>query len=370
MKTLNKQLPDICRTSSRPQLFLILLLMCHISWAWSKSDEKELQITHDYSFQVGTNDLLRVDNRFGNITVTHWNEKKVSIHVVIESKAKSEQQARESIERVDISAKQVNNEVIAITTLKEKNGNRYTKEQLAIHYYIKIPSKLKIDLMQKYGNIILPEENDGTSTLNVKYGNIQAGNFTAPLNLEAKYGNVNIGSVARANLDVGYCGNVVLLNASDLQVDAKYSNLDVQNIDKLSLENKYGNIKTAKVKNASIEVKYGGVTLGEVQQSLMMEISYSSGKINLASNFQRVAIEARYGNVNLYVDPQASFRVRAEDIKYGSYELKGFHVTRSSVEDKINYFSEINGGTGGNINFEGNNYSNLRIRPLKSDSHE
>ena len=48
------------------------------------------------SFNVGKNDILQVDNRYGNITVTHWSKSEVSIRVVIEAKAATRKRHRTS----------------------------------------------------------------------------------------------------------------------------------------------------------------------------------------------------------------------------------------------------------------------------------
>ena len=62
----------------RAGLLMLLVLFCSVSgWAAKQESIKKKEINK--SFNVGKNDILQVDNRYGNITVTHWSKSEVSI---------------------------------------------------------------------------------------------------------------------------------------------------------------------------------------------------------------------------------------------------------------------------------------------------
>ena len=57
----------------RAGLLMLLVLFCSVSgWAAKQESIKKKEINK--SFNVGKNDILQVDNRYGNITVTHWSK--------------------------------------------------------------------------------------------------------------------------------------------------------------------------------------------------------------------------------------------------------------------------------------------------------
>lgn len=347
-------------------LLAMVVLFCTVTAQAEKAEyTKKKEINK--SFNVSVSDLLQVDNRYGNITITHWSKNEVSIQVIVEAKAGSEERAQASVDRVNIEINKSGQTVSAITSLKSQNWNGSGNERLTINYFINIPSKLNIDLAQKYGNIHLPEKNEGRSTLLAKYGNINGGSFTSHLNLESAYGNVELENIDDASFDLSYCGNVSFKNAETLSVDSKYSNLKLGNIKKLDLEQKYGNLKIEQVDKANIECKYSDGTIDYVVQELNLnEFDYSKLNIKeLASGFSRIYASARYSNLNIGIPTKASFSVSAEEMKYGNLNIKGFDITKSEVEDKVNHYKEINGGRGGKIEFDGNNYSNLQIRNLQ-----
>lgn len=354
------------QTKSRSILLLAILLITStvISWAEKPESIKKKEISK--SFNVSLSDLLMTDNRYGNTTITHWNKNEVAIRVEIEAKAETEERAQATIDRIQIELKKTGNTVSAVTSLKQQNWNGGNNERFTINYYISMPSKLTIDLSQKYGNINLPDKNEGKSKIQVKYGNLNAGSFTETLDLEAKYGNVDINNVVKAYMDLGYCGNVSIGNAALLDTDNKYSNMNVKKCTQIIMENKYGNVHIESIDKGDIGIKYSEATIGSVKDELIVgELAYSTLTIKeLSSNFKKLDVDARYSTLNVNVPSKTSFKISAENLKYGSRNVSGFNITNSSTQDKVNHYYEINGANKGHIYFDGNNYSNINVKAL------
>ena len=288
---------------------------------------------------------MQVDNRYGNITVTHWSKSEVSIRVVIEAKARNDEKAQAIIDRVNIRMEKMGNTVSAVTSLRSQNGNGGSNESFTINYYVNMPSELTCDLTQKYGNIIMPAN--------------------------------NISDVDNATLDLAYCGKSSIRNGSQLNIDSKYSNLSLGNVRKMNTEAKYGDIHIDRLDNGYMELKYGNCKIDELKQGITVdELSYSTLTIkDLASNFDKVNVDARYGNLNIYIDVNASFRVVANNMKYGNCKVQGgFSIQRRNQDEnsvgfdsrddqrnKNNYTLDVNNGKNGRINFEGNSYSNIKV---------
>ena len=121
--------------------------------------------------------VSKVENRYGNITVTHWNQNTVAIRVEVECKARSEERAQENLDRIQIETKKIGGIVSAVTTIKKEMNSNSNNESMTINYYIQMPPKLAAELNQKYGNINLPSDNNGNMDIHVKYGNLNARQF-------------------------------------------------------------------------------------------------------------------------------------------------------------------------------------------------
>lgn len=352
----------------RAIVFLAILLIANSAAGWAAKPESVKKKEISKSFDVSLSDLLMTDNRYGNTTITHWNKKEVSIRVEIEAKANSAETAQAIIDRIQIELKKTGNTVSAVTSLKSQNKiwNNGDNQRFTINYFISMPSKLAINLSQKYGNINLPDKNEGKSTIEVKYGNLNAGSFTQPLNLEVKYGNVDINDVTKANVDLGYCGSSSFGNADQLNIDSKYSGMEINYCKQIYLENKYGNVYIKNLDKGDMEIKYSEVKINHVKMELNVEeLAYSTLKIKeLSADFKNINVDARYGNLNINIPSNASFKVSAMNMKYGNHDINGLDVTNSSTENKVNHYYKINGGNKGHIYFDGNNYSNININGL------
>jgi hypothetical protein len=350
----------------KQHLWLIILLVGTGMNAWAEELDSSKKKEINQSFEVSTIDQLNIENSYGNVTVTHWAKNEVAIKVVVTANAASDSKAQEVLDRVTVELSKSDKTVRGVTTIKNRSGWFGDNGKLTIDYFINMPSKLAANISQKYGNINLPEKSEGKYNLEVKYGKINAGAFTEALNIDADYSDITLKDVQNLAMDIAYCGNVKIGNGKNLSIDSKYSNVTMQNVDKISLDGKYGNLTAESVDVIVLELKYGDINIKRVKSELSIAgFDYSNIKVSqLDADFKKVNAEGRYGNLSLSIPSSAAFRVNAEQMKYGNVDLKGFKITNTNVENKVNYYYQINGGGNSLIQFKGNNYSNLKINAL------
>jgi hypothetical protein len=339
--------------------FLLLTGYVHASDVEANQKNKEINQT----FSATNNDQLRIDNRYGNITITYWNKNEVSIRVVIEANARTDKRAQELIDRTTINMGKSGNTISAQTNLKSFNTSN--NERLSINYYVSMPSKMTSSLLQRYGNIYLPDRNEAKIKLEAHYGNIFGGDFTGDLTLESKYGNIEIGNTANMEMDLSYCGKVITKNGNSVRIESSYSNLNMGDITTFALKGKYGGNKVGKVNEATIELNYSNITFISIQNGIKAEtLNYSTLTIEeLNPEFKHFRANARYGNVNINISSKAEFQVIAENMRYGDFTLTGFKADQR--KENNNFYSTVNNGNRDRlIRFDGGNYSNLRIQSL------
>ncbi|MCC8199643.1 MAG: hypothetical protein LIP06_14045 [Tannerellaceae bacterium] len=315
-------------------------------------------------FPVNSNDLLKVENRFGNITISHWNKQEVGIQVIIETQAANDQRAQQELDQIEIQTYKSGNIISAITQLKNSRSNHNSK--ITIDYFITLPASVSIDLDQQYGNINLPQKNEGKALLKVQYGNIKAGSFSKPLTVKAQYSNVDLENVNRLDMKVNYCGDVSIGNGEVMDIKSNYSNITLQQVRHIDIDKKYGKLKIKSAEQVSIEVKYSDVQIDYLARELQAkDISYGPLHIQeLAPDFKTVRINAYYSTSNISISSHASFTVEGINLRYGSFNMNGFRTTHESSEEKGKFYKYIaNGGKGGTIYFNGNSYSHIHINP-------
>lgn len=352
-----------CINCGRLLLTVVLLWICG-SMAMANPQEVVKTKSINRTFSINANDELEIDNKYGEITVAHWERNEVLIQVEIESRAASEKVAQANLDRITVEMSQSGPRVKAETIIAPSKGNT-SNASFSTRYLIKMPASLKAELSQKYGNINLPRSNNHNMEVSVKYGNLSAGDFVGRLELEAKYGNVAVGNLTEASMELGYAGSVRIGDADRLDIDIKYSNLKIQKVNSLQLNSGYSDLSAEQIGKALIEMRYGNAKIKSLEQSLEAEtFSYSNLTVNrLDEHFRLLAIEARFSNVKLFVATGASFSVDAEEMKYGSCKLRGLNLTKHEKSDEAVH-AQVNGGNHGRIRFEGGGHSNLSVSAL------
>jgi hypothetical protein len=237
---------------------------------------------------------------------------------------------------------------------------------------------MKVDL--KYGNINMGDFY-GDFTCDLKYGNLNAGTFfNSPVNIEGKYSNFNIDKTGTLNFSIDYA-NVKINEADALNIQSKYSNyktgkvgtlkadcsygnINIDSVDELEVQSKYVNYKTAKVGTVKADCSYGSINIDSVDEldaklryapmsvenlgrKLNLDCSYSGTKINSTSGqLKSVKFSGRYSDLRLSLDPDLSADFNA-DLKYGNLSIDDKYGFKYSLSEK-DHNRTVKKGTFGN----------------------
>ncbi|MEG1616105.1 MAG: hypothetical protein RR202_04015 [Bacteroidales bacterium] len=343
--------------------FFILIAPLQAATAEQETRKKELH----QNFKVGTADLFKADNRYGNITIGYWDKNQVDVVVVIEAKAKKGDIAQELVDRVHIEFKQQNGTVSVVTSLENRMNMKGNNMTFSVNYKVTLPAKLNASLQQKYGNIYMPAENLGKYKLEAKYGDIEAGNFVQPLTVESAYGRVALQNLVKLELNGSYSPDIDIKSVENAFLNCKYSSTTIDQVNNIEMDDSYGSVTIGKLNTGSFEMKYGSIQITDLVKSFVAdEFDYSKLRIrNIAPSFEKINMETRYSNVTLSLPKTAAFNVKAENMKYGQSRIESEFKITDDVKEDGNYLrATVNGGGKGNIYFDGGNYSNMKIKAL------
>lgn len=350
----------ICR-----QVIGIIILLIFPFSLWCKDLSEEVKKEINRSFPVKNGDKLDIDNRFGNITIEHWNRNEVKMQIVVESKANKQKTAQENLDKVSVDVGKENNRVYAVTSFKLQNQNNDTR--VNVDYILLIPSFLNLDLKQEFGNITLPDGHKGNSSLNIKFGNIDGGDIKAPLSLRSQFGNVTLGNTGSVVLKAQHSGKITLGEINTLDAEIQFSNLKTGNVGSLQLDEKHSEASFEGLIDGKISAQHSKVKIGLVQTSLAVNtLSHSNLEIKeLSSNFRSFAANANFGGVTICMNPRTSFTLSAST-SFGKIDLQNAfkQKNRDYIEknNKQSLTADINSG-GNRIEFDGN-FSTISIREL------
>ena len=135
-------------------IFLFILLGTYSATYAQESNKKEFH----KEIEVQADALIEIENQFGDLKITSWDENRVVIDVLITVKGASSRRVQEKLDEIDVYFSLQPDHVIAKTQIEENWSLKFFKSariQYRIDYTIKLPRSSKVDLTNDYGSIAL-----------------------------------------------------------------------------------------------------------------------------------------------------------------------------------------------------------------------
>jgi hypothetical protein len=267
-------------------------------------------------FDVKSNDLLSVDNQFGQVKINLWNKEEIKVEIIVTANAPSDDRASDYLGAVTIEEKRVKGQINLITHIDRSrfgnngwNNRKGDKNFIQIDYTVYMPKENALVVRNKFGNTDIPT-------------------FHAPLTVDSKYGNfvANLLDNADNTIDISY-GSAKIGKMDGGKLECKYSNLTLDMVKDVLINNKFGDLNIGDVINLDADIDYSGAKIGTIRGSGKIKLNYSGNfKINeLTNSAQNVDIQAAYSSVILPAEAN-QFNVT---VSYGNFSYPASNVNFS-----------------------------------------
>lgn len=319
-----------------------------IDFAGKHTKEKTIK----KEFQVNANAMLKVDNSYGNLYITTWDQNKTVIEVTIKTNSNNEEKAQKKLDQITVDF-EASSSVVSAKTVFEKSGWNWNwgnnnNVSMEINYTIKLPVTNSVDLSNDYGSINL-DRLDGKANISCDYGKLIIGDLNADGNeLRFDYtNNSEIHFMKSGNINADY-SSYRLEDANELKISADYTQTSIGTVKKLSYSCDYGSMK---VDNAGViegNGDYLTTKLGSISAGLNLSSDY--GSIQVEEIFDGdVLIKSDYTNIKLGLNPDYHFDF---EINLSYAGLKGddkdfdYRIQREKSSEK--YYEGTRGSSGKN----------------------
>lgn len=288
------------------------------SWAYEgKSLPEKVSKEIHKEFDVNPDTLIKVDNEFGNLNVTTWDQNKVVFDITITVEGKNKSKIQEKLEDINIIFKSSSSLISAKTDIEKDNWRSWFKwgndQQYEINYTVKMPKKNNVDLSNDYGSIAL-NYLEGKATISCDYGKMVIGELMAPNNaLSFDYtSNSTIDYFGGGTITADY-SRFSVIEAENVTLNADYTSSKFETLKTLNFAADYGKVQVdnAQVINGSGD--YVSLRFGTLSEAL--EVSTDYGVIrctNISPSVKKVNINSNYTGIKLGVDPQWAFQHKIE----------------------------------------------------------
>lgn len=344
------------------KLIFILLLAPAVACASDTYNGRYTkQKTLKKEYRVSAQDLVKLDNSYGNIDVVTWDQNRVEIEVTIKTNGNDEEKVIQRLEELDVKFSQSGGEVSARTVFQEDNKSWWNTlfggsntVNLEINYRVKAPVTNHMNISNNYGSIHL-DKLEGNARISCDYGRFMIGELRGDNNyLNFDYTrNSSIEYLRKAKIEADY-SEFRVEEAGTISLSADYTEGHFTKVENISFNNDYGSLKIDKLRNIKGQGDYLGLKLGLVYSTADLQMDYGSLDINrVMANFKEISIATDYTSIKIGYDKGAAFNFDVSTSYGGVKGLDGQSFTTNkrhqSGSDKSYQGYYGPGGTGGTI---------------------
>ncbi|RNL68046.1 hypothetical protein ED312_23380 [Sinomicrobium pectinilyticum] len=319
---------------------------------WSGRYSKEKKIKK--SFEVNSNALLQVNNSYGNIYITSWDQNRIEIDVLIKTNGNNEEKVQQKLDEINVQFEAGKSMVSAKTIFEKKKwgwGSGNNNVSMEINYTIKLPVNNNVDLSNDYGSIRLDRIN-GRAKISCDYGKLDIGELRADGNdLSFDYTSKStIGYMKSGTINADYSG-FVLEKTERLKLSADYTSSEINDIGSLEYSCDYGSLNVGKAKNIHGSGDYLSTKLGTIHGNLDITSDYGSIKIGqLAADAGNVNIRSEYTGIKIgfHQNYSFNFEIKLEYAGFNGEDSFDYSIKREKSTEKY-YKGSYGNSPSGNL---------------------
>jgi len=314
---------------------------------------KEKKITKE--FNVNSNSNLSINNSYGNVDITTWDEDRVVIEVIIKTNGNDEDKVRGKLEEINVDFDQSSSGVSAKTRFSREEKSwwknifgGFENVNMEVNYVIRAPEGNHLDINNDYGGIYI-DKSTGNAKIRCDYGKIDIGELRGNSNyFNFDYTrNSRIGYVTNAEINADY-SDYEIEEAGQLTISADYSKSKIGKVSKMEFNCDYGSVEVGKVKVLVGNGDYLTTKIDRVFNTLDLNMDYGSLSIEkIIKGARKIDINTDYAGVKIGYDNEMSFQF---DIKTSYGGISGMEDLQVQKRDQGNSSHSISGHYGSSSN--------------------
>ncbi len=310
---------------------------------WKGKYTKERKINKEFS--VNADALLKINNSYGNLNVTSWNENRIVIEVHIKTNGNNEDKVQRKLDDIDVIFNATSANVSAKTTFNNDksrswwNRSKSKGVSMKINYTIKVPISNRVNLNNDYGAINL-DKIEGRAEIRCDYGKIIIGELLADDNfLSFDYtSKSSIEYMKSGKISADY-SSFEISKAGNLFINADYTTSKIIEAKNVEYSADYGNLTIDKVSNIKGNGDYITTRLGKISGNVDINADYGSIKIEeLTPEAGNVNIRSDYTGIKLGYHSDYSFNFELKLEYAGLRGGDGFEYTIKRIQSNDKYY--------------------------------
>ena len=299
----------------RIHFILFILLSGALSvQAQEMSDSK----TFRRAFRVGNDPVLELNNKYGDIQISHSNRDSISIRVEVTATSNKEDKLDDMLSDVDISINKTSEMVRAetiftkgVTPLFEsikgltKNIINY-ESRLKVDYYIECPRSTIFRVTNSYGNVYIGDDIPEL-TLKLSNGSLDAGTVINAPQLELIFCKANVRSIKKGDIILSF-SELRTKETEDIKLTSMSSKVWIDKCGTTDIDSKSDDLSFGDASVITGEAYFSDINTGKLGDELSLSLKYGNLSCeNIAEGFSMIDIKSSYTDVDLLMPVKASY---------------------------------------------------------------
>lgn len=302
-------------------------------------------------YQLSNSGELQIENKYGNIDVTGWEQNKVVIKVSIKVNHRKKENAESLLNRINPEFKTGSNYVSIVSKISNKNTGWFAdffnktnpvdfdKRHVQIDYEVFLPVKAELRVTNRFGDVIIEGWSGPLSTL-IEHGNLWVTEDLNKADIILKFGKVRTQDLEYADLTLKN-GELEMENSGTLRLNSSGTEMDINTVKSLEIYSNKDDITISEVGSVNGTLRFSTFNTQRLMEEVNLDTKIADFRITQSIQSEsKISIEQESSEITLNVSG-FSHRFSAT-LEQGVVRLpKSFENVNSNVLDKGRRLREI-----------------------------
>ncbi len=317
--------------------------------------EDTWQSVKTYKSRPGVN--VEVNNKYGSVIVSTWERDSVKIEVTRKIYEKSRERLNTLRDNIEVEYRVLSNSISVETVfgsrhtslvrdIREMANLSVSDSRSSIDYKIHLPANANIKIVNKYGNVVLPNL-DGKVEIDLSNGDFQARDLNGDVHLTLAFGKALVRNLKKGVVSL----NFVDFSAQDvetLSIEGRSSEIRINSANTLDLKSRRDKVEIATVGSLVADTYFSSLNFSKVDKRVSLKMTYGElSQMVFSAGFQQGDIISQTSDVNVTLLNPLPYRAKVKQTR-GSISIP-VGLTKQSVSlqnkkdnEPVSYFFKRN----------------------------
>ena len=305
------------KAMSCKRIFIIILILVPFNRLLAQGASETRSFIK--KFPANKETVLEVNNKYGKIEITNWDNDSVNIRAEIKASAQNQSKLGKMFDEISVKITGTGNLLLAQTVFNQsinalfENFKGMTNKvinydsQVEINYYINAPEYLNIRIENRYGDVFM-EKNSGNFDLTLSNGSFKADVPGRKSNLNLSFCNATLTSFLSGTLNASF-SELTISDIKKIRMKSISSKYRIGKAGEIEFESRRDNLIIEDMENLEGDSYFTDFEIGSLMKSVNLVCRYGNIKLeNIGNNFESVNINSGFSDLSLNFDSNVSYR--------------------------------------------------------------